>query len=573
MHETNRFQEQWNVPPLSPQRQERILNLTMKKIQSQQQPRRRKWALPVLAAAVVLLLAGTVLAASTLGLFDLSRLFGDRAALLEPGITQYDPAPETVLEAQSPLEAAKITAEDYHFRLLDGVTLGGDLLYARMDVSRVSDAVPDFPASGDGLRLGDYDAAWFTESSNDGTRRIVAYALADGSVPETVDLTLSQEGESLLLFDDAAVTREETVNVSFDETGACVLQGASLSSVGLTVWGSCTGTLSAEAVLTSAGGYPLQLHDTPASSLTSSQDEATEDGAGYLAERQVNDDGSFQLTWLFTKPFAPVCDSLTFSGVVYDLPAQTTQQPAAPDPYVPVLGTSADTQDYRFTLETVSATPDSICAIVAMEPLTDYGRTHMDATPELVVSCQTKRLSGSSNAILVESAEAKNRYLVCFVGSGAEAMEAGDLLTFELLSIYEDGDTAERGYHLFDIALEQVTGAVTLTPETESPFSQVRLTPMTLSLTAPIPGDGAEALDQSLDVPEVVLTYKDGGTETILDGTLTRTPFGQPGILSSEIQGTANGLSRQIYLLSLPVDPTAVDYVTIDGVIFHISNS
>lgn len=114
---------------------------------------------------------------------------------------------------------------------------------------------------------------------------------------------------------------------------------------------------------------------------------------------------------------------------------------------------------------------------------------------------------------------------------------------------------------------------MTLTPETESPFSQVRLTSMTISLTAPIPGDGAEALDQSLDVPEVVLTYKDGGTETILDGTLAKTPFGQPGILSSEIQGTANGLSRQIYLLSLPVDPTAVDYVTIDGVIFWISNS
>ena len=64
MYETNRFQEQWNIPPLSPQRQERILNLTMKKIQSQQQPRRRKWALPVLAAAVVLLLAGTALSST-----------------------------------------------------------------------------------------------------------------------------------------------------------------------------------------------------------------------------------------------------------------------------------------------------------------------------------------------------------------------------------------------------------------------------------------------------------------------------------------------------------------------------
>ena len=495
------------------------------------------------------------------------------AALLESGITQYDPAPETVLEAQSPQAEAKITVEDYHFQLLDGVTLAGDLLYARMDVSRLSDAVPDFPASGDGLRLGDYDAAWFTESSNDGTRRIVAYALADGSVPETVDVTLLQDGESLVLFDHAAVTQEETTNVSFDETGECVLQGASLSSVGLTVWGSCTGTLSAEAVLTSAGGYPLPLHDTSASSLTSFQDEAAEDGAGYLAERQVNEDGSFWLTWLFTKPFAPACDSLTFSGVVYDMSAQTTQQPTALEPYQPVLGTSADTQDYRFTLETVSATPDSICAIVAMEPITDYGRTHMDATPELVVSCQTKRMSGSSNAILVESAAAKNRYLVYFVGSGEETMETGDLITFELLSIYEDGDTAERGYHLFDIALEQVTGAVMLTTETESPFSQVRLTPMTLSLTAPIPGDSAEALDQSLAVPEVILNYKDGTTETILDGTLTRTPFGQPGILSSEIQGAANGLSRQIYLLSLPVDPAEVDCITIDGVIFRISAS
>ena len=130
----------------------------------------------------------------------------------------------------------------------------------------------------------------------------------------------------------------------------------------------------------------------------------------------------------------------------------------------------------------------------------------------------------------VVTADGDGQHLPADIRRVAETMEAGDLLTFELLSIYEDGDTAERGYHLFDIALEQVTGAVTLTPETESPFSQVRLTPMTLSLTAPIPGDGAEALDQSLDVPEVVLTYKDGGTETILDGTLAKTPFGQRDI-------------------------------------------
>lgn len=573
MNETDRFPDLRNIPPLSPQRQERILNLTMKKIQAQPQPRRRKWALPVLAAAVVLLLAGTVFAAGSLGLFDLSRLFGDRAELLAPGITQYDPTPETVLEAQSPLDAATITAEDYHFQLLDSVTLGSGLLYARLDVSRVDDAVADFPASGDGLRLGDYDASWFTEFSDGNTRRIVAYALADASVPEAVDVALVQDGSSLLLFDQTAVTKAETHTMSFDKTGDCVLQKAALSSVGLMVWGSCTGTLSAEAVLTSAGGYPLPLHDTPAASLASSSDEASEDGAGYLVQRQVNEDGSFQLTWLFTKPFAPACSSLTFSGVVYDISGQTPVQPTAPAPYVPVLGTSADTQDYRFTLETVSATSDSICAIVAMEPLTDYGRSHMDATPELVVSCQTKQCSGSSNAILVEATEAKNRYLVFFVGQGAEAMEAGDILCFELLSIYEDGDTAERSYHLFDTALEQVAEAVTLTPETESRFSEVRLTPMTLSLTGPIPGDSPEAVEQGLAVPEVVLTYKDGVTETILDGTAARTPFGQPGILSSELQRTENGLGCQTYLLSLPVDPAAVDYITIDGVIFRISAS
>ena len=572
MNETDRFQEQWNIAPLSPQRQERILNMTMEKIQAQQ-PRRRKWALPVLAAAVVLLLAGTVLAASTLGLFDLSRLFGDRAALLASGMTQYEPTPETVLEAQSPLEAAKITADDYHFQLLDGVTLGSGLLYARIDVSRVSDAVPDFPTSGDGLRLGDYDAAWFTEFSDGNTRRIVAYALADADAPETVALTLIQDGDSLLLFDHAAVTEAETCTMSFDKTGDCVLQKAALSSVGLTVWGSCNGALSAEAGLTSAAGYPLQLHDKLAASLTSFQDEAAEDGAGYLVERQVNEDGSFRLTWLFTKPFTLACDSLTFSGIAYDVPDQTTEQPAASEPYVPVLGTSADTQDYRFTLETVSATPDSICAIVAMEPITDYGRAHMDVIPELVVSCQSKRMSGSSDAILVEETEAKNRYLVYFVGSGAEAMEAGDLLTFELLSIYEDGDTAEHSYHLFDIELEQVAEAVTLMPETESRFSEVRLTPMTLSLSAFIPGDSPEAVEQGLAAPEVVLTYVDGTTETILDGTTTRTPFGQPGILSSALQGTADGLGYQIYLMSLPVDTEARDFITIDGGIFRISAS
>ena len=137
MHENDRFQEQWNVPPLSPPTAGKDFELDHEKdtITATAQP-------PKMGAAGAGSSRGAAAGWHSVGrpapwgLFDLSRLFGDRAALLEPGITQYDPAPETVLEAQSPLEAAKITAEDYHFRLLDGVTLGGDLLYARMDVSR-----------------------------------------------------------------------------------------------------------------------------------------------------------------------------------------------------------------------------------------------------------------------------------------------------------------------------------------------------------------------------------------------------------------------------------------------------
>lgn len=154
--------------------------MTMQKIKADAAPRRRRrLAAPLLAAAIVLLLSISVLAAAKLHLFDFSQLFGDRAAALDPGVSTYAGAPEAPLEAQRPAAEAPVSLEDYHFQLIDGVTLGGGLLYARFDVSRADETVPDFPASGLTLQLGPYPTAWFQASSDGGASRIVAYALTD----------------------------------------------------------------------------------------------------------------------------------------------------------------------------------------------------------------------------------------------------------------------------------------------------------------------------------------------------------------------------------------------------------
>ena len=202
-----------------------------------------------------------------------------------------------------------------------------------------------------------------------------------------------------------------------------------------------------------------------------------------------------------------------------------------------------------------------------MEPLTDYGRAHRNEMPELVVSCATALHSGSSGAILVEAGETANQYLVYFVGQGPERLEAGDILVFELLSLREAGDTAERSYHLFDTQLQQVTEAVTAAAEEESRFTAVQLTPMTISLTAQAPASGDHAaMEAALTTQTIVLTYRDGSTETILDGDWAQADFGQPGALACHQTGTPGGLTQQTYLLSLPIDLAALEAVTIDGV-------
>ena len=545
--------------------------MTMQKIKADAAPRRRRrLAAPLLAAAIVLLLSISVLAAAKLHLFDFSQLFGDRAAALDPGVSTYQDTPEAPLEAQRPAAEETVSLEDYHFQLIDGVTLGGGLLYARFDVSRADETVPDFPASGLTLQLGPYPTAWFQASSDGGASRIVVYALTD-EAPAALDVTLSGGAAQTVLFSQTPVEQLPETDVTLEGNGASGLERAVLTQVGLTVWGSGAEDLSAEAVLTSAGGYALRLYDIPAETLTNYENAATEDGAGYLVQRQVEADGSFRLTWLFTKPFAPACQSLTFGGVSYALPQLEAEATVAQSPYQPVLGTSAETQDYRFTLEALSATPDSVCAVVTMEPLTDYGRAHRNEMPELVVSCATALHSGTSGAILAEAGETANRYLVYFVGQGPERLEAGDILVFELLSLREAGDTAERSYHLFDTQLEQVTEAVTAAAEGESRFTEVRLTPMTISLTtqAPAPGDHA-AMEAALTAPEIVLTYRDGSTETILDGDWAQADFGQPGALACNQTGTPGGLAQQTYLLSLPIDLAALETVTIDGIPYRL---
>ncbi|HIR50182.1 MAG TPA: hypothetical protein IAA53_02665 [Candidatus Avoscillospira avicola] len=77
-------------------------------------------------------------------------------------------------------------------------------------------------------------------------------------------------------------------------------------------------------------------------------------------------------------------------------------------------------------------------------------------------------------------------------------------------------------------------------------------------------------MEAALTAPEIVLTYRDGSTETILDGDWSQADFGQPGALACNQTGTPGGLAQQTYLLSLPIDLAALEAVTIDGIPYRL---
>ena len=83
-------EKEYPLPALERGEQERILNKTMKKLETTKKRPARPVRTALLAAAIAALLCGTAFAAYTNGWFGFDRLFGEKIALIEGHIASYD---------------------------------------------------------------------------------------------------------------------------------------------------------------------------------------------------------------------------------------------------------------------------------------------------------------------------------------------------------------------------------------------------------------------------------------------------------------------------------------------------
>lgn len=581
---------------LSPQRQERILTMTKQKIKAEQKKtggsRRNPLGLTAIIAAALFLLCGSVCAAYQFDLFDFSRLFGTNAEILEEAIVTYEPEPESVVSAFTGRnEANFVRMEDYNFRLRGSVDITDTLLSASFEISTASADIPSFSTSGMTIEFEGYE----TESYIQGTsiERITLYAQLDNPIsPDTPINFLLRNGEtSQILLENAPVEYSPGNTALFtehDPDADYVVDTVTMTSTTI----SLTGHFQKEfadysAALDASGKYATgdsifwPLYDIGMEDFDPQQ--AQEDLEGYLTIREVTDNGSFTLEWVMTKEF-PGFGNLYFNGQKYNIPEpEGTVEPVE---YVPVLATSAETQDYRFTLESIAATSNVIYAIVDMEPITEYGRIHMELDPQepcIVLSNVTNSISGTTGSTLLESDENMNRYLVYSLGSGDLSYAVGDLISFEILSVFEEGDTADHSYHLFDVELEQI---VTVSADTNQisdgsdelvEFETVVLTPFSLYLrgTYDENADSGNRLpsDLAAENPEIILTFKDGSSVSLTDKDWqpdqALQAIGSHGIAASAIRG-GDGVTHQTYLFSQILSLEEIDTITINGAVYQV---
>ena len=238
--------------------------------------------------------------------------------------------------------------------------------------------------------------------------------------------------------------------------------------------------------------------------------------------------------------------------------------------------TSAETKDYRFTLRSLTASASTIYAVLDMEALTDYGRSHLDQVPEFAVDNRSRQNSGSLlDARLLEEGEGVRRYLVGFLGS-QPLNEAGDRISFEILELFEEGDLAGHPYYLFDVKLESlIPDAVEVTApqgEPERWVSWQRLSVDAIGLT--VEGLGEPRDDGSR--PRVELLFRDGSRETVMDADW------RPGVTRSAhdaILESSTGWTRDSawtdhlsLIFAAPLNVSELAAVTVDGQTFPLND-
>lgn len=233
---------------------------------------------------------------------------------------------------------------------------------------------------------------------------------------------------------------------------------------------------------------------------------------------------------------------------------------------------AAETQDYRFSLRSLSVSPSVIYAVLDVEALTDYGRTHLDAAPEFAVYNFTHQSSGTLlDARLVGSEENLRRYLIGHVGS-LPLNEVGDTISFEILELFEEGDAAGHPYYLFDVKLEALMpDAVTLSAPEGSPAGSITWQSVSADAVGLniVGAQGEERCEPYL--PTVTLVFSDGTRETVLDdsGWHAYTPRSAHDAVTMDFTGWHDGTAHLCLIFDQSIDIGDLEAVVVDGQTFH----
>lgn len=234
--------------------------------------------------------------------------------------------------------------------------------------------------------------------------------------------------------------------------------------------------------------------------------------------------------------------------------------------------TSAQTTDYCFTLRTLAVSESVIYAVMDVEARTAFGLEHLDECPEFAVTNRSNPGSGMMlDARLIACEDGVRRYLMGYLKNyGDHAV--GDVISFELLALREAGDMASHPYSLFDVQVEQlVPGAVTVVateepPETGTVWMRLKLDSLGLRLEGHVDW-------KTLQEPQVVLFFRDGRCETVLDNDWCPTQDALPPdhtALQVDMGGWRDGTDYLGLVFSRPVDIETLCAVEVDGQEFII---
>lgn len=547
------------VPALSPRRQERIQQMTMKKITSQRsQHQRHPLRTAMIAGAAAVLLCGSAFAAYEWNLFEFRSLFGDGAEVLEDHITTFQPQEQTPTDAQGgTADAVRASAEDYHFTLIAPPMVSDTLIYAALDVSKTDASAPDFSDSGLMPEIEGYPSSSYVLWDGENARIVVYARLDSAQKPDSLTFSLSGGDTASTILEDTPVEQltARTADFSDMDTGNAdyVLDSATATDTSLRVTGhfrdgADQSSLDASGTLYAGDGetgYPAPLYDKTIDQYDFSQQQ--EDVEGYLITREFGLDGSFTLEWMFTKPYS-VASTLSFGGLTYSLPKPENAEPVESPEITASDSMVTDTQDYRFSLESMTAVSNGIYAIVDVEPLTEYGKANLTSSDyDLLLSDATHLSSGTVGSQIIESGDELVRILAWGV-EDESSVQSGDLISFEV-TVMEDGDTASHNYPLFNAPLDSVlTDSVFLTGNGD--YDTAVLTPLTLHLEETIDlglskdasaserMEKMEALDV-MDCEEITLTMTDGSSYILLDDSWypDTVDLGQYGTLALSTEG------------------------------------